>query len=239
MPRLPAAFRSALRRIPGARALAELWHNPDFAALAWSQRRGRALAVLQPWTTSDEDRYPALFDALAANLARKDAPRILSFGCSGGEEVRALRRRMPGAAIIGVDVNPRALARARRADRHPGSAYHLGDSPPPGEPFDAVLALAVFRHGALERDGLDSSADVLPFARAAEVFARIDAALKPGGLLAFGNANFRIADLPGGDHYALVSDFPEELAPSFPLFGTDDRRIDGAHAVGGLFRKRG
>ena len=114
MPRLPAAFRSALRRIPGARALADLWHNPDFAALAWSQRRGRALAVLQPWTTSDEERYPALFDALTANLARKDSPRILSFGCSG------VRKSAPCAGACPVRQSSESTLTRARSRAHGG-----------------------------------------------------------------------------------------------------------------------
>lgn len=234
-----AGWRAWARRVPGARALYRRWSSGDLVALERSMAAGSALAPMQPWTTTAEDRYPELFDRLAGELAAKADARVLSFGCAGGEEVRALRRRMPAATIVGVDVNPRALSRARRKDRHHRSCYLIGDRPPPGAPFDAILALAVFRHGTLERQRLTSCADLLPFAQAAATFAALDAALRPGGLLAFGNAHFRLADLPGGEHYALVATFDEELARSQPLFGPDDRLIDGASAAGGLFRKRG
>lgn len=225
----PPAFLHALRR---------KFPNRDLAALRRMLARGSDLAVLQPWTTSGVDRYPALFDALAERLAHIAEPRVLSFGCAGGEEVRALRRRMAGATIVGVDVNPRALDRARRADRDPRSCYLIGDRPPPGDPFDAVLALAVFRHGALERNRVANSRDLLPFARAAEAFARLDTALRQGGLLAWGNAHVRLADLPGGDRYMLEAAF-EVPEPSYWLYGPDDRLRAGASEPGGLYRKRG
>jgi len=236
--RLPAALRSILKRVPGLRALVRWWHDPDLWALDRSLARGTSLGVLQPYTTTSEDRYPALFDRLAAELAGRDAPRVLSFGCSGGEEVRALRRRLPDAWIVGVDVNPRALARARRRDRHPRSSYLVGDRPPPGQPFDAVLALAVFRHGALRGDKPDGSAGVLPFARVAKAFASLDAALRPGGALAWGNAHFRLADMPGGGRYTLI-ETTADLDPFEVAYGPDDRRLPPSGERGGLYRKLG
>lgn len=235
--RAESAARGFLRRVPLARRLFRWWRQPDLAAIERRQARDTKLAVMQPWTTTAEDRYPALFDRLAELMVSVDAPRVLSFGCAGGEEVRALRQRLPDAVLIGIDVNPRAIARARRADRHARSDYRVADRPPPGEAFDAVLALAVFRHGALERDRRETCTDVLPFATAADCFARLDAVLKPGGVLAWGHAHVRLADLPGAERYTLIETF-EELEPSTWLYGPDDRRIEGATAAGGLFRKR-
>lgn len=227
MVRPPAFLRALSRKFP----------NRDIAALERMRARGSNLVVLQPWTFSTEDRYPALFDALAERLAHSPEPRVLSFGCAGGEEVRALRRRLPHATVVGVDVNPRALDRARRRDRDPRSRYLIGDRPPPGEPFHAVLALAVFRHGALERNHISSSAELMPFGRAAEAFARLDAALKPGGVLAWGNAHVRLADLPNGGSYVLEAAF-DAPAPSCWLYAPDNRLLAGASEAGGLYRKR-
>ncbi len=151
--------------------------------------------------------------------------------------MRALRRRLPAAWLVGIDVNPRALARARRRDRHPRSSYLVSDRPPPGEPFDALLALAVFRHGALGGDKPDSCAAILPFARVAEAFAALDAALRPGGLLAWGNAHFRLSDMPGGGGYELI-ETTADLDPFEVAYGADDRRLPASVERGGLYRKR-
>jgi SAM-dependent methyltransferase len=236
--RQPGSARAFFARLPGVAIARQWWHDRDQLALYLSRKRGSALAVLEPFTATGDDRFPMLFDALADALKGIPEPRLLSFGCADGREVRALRRRMPKATIVGVDVNPRALGRARDADRNPRSCYLIGDRPPPGEPFDAVVALSIFRHRDLEAQGCSNSAEVLPFARAAAVFARLDAALRPGGVLASGDAHVRLADLPGGDHYGLLAE-SEDLAPSRPLFGPDNRLIEGQSALGGLFRKRG
>ncbi len=57
--------------------------------------RTKPSELFQPFTDTFEERYPSLFDALAVRLADLPSPRILSFGCSSGAEVRALRRRLP------------------------------------------------------------------------------------------------------------------------------------------------
>ncbi|WP_120716297.1 class I SAM-dependent methyltransferase [Tsuneonella amylolytica] len=231
MPRVPPA----LRPFSALRAFRRRLHNPDLAALGRMVAGGSDLAVLQPWTTSSEERYPALFDAVAGAFADRPDPRILSFGCAGGEEVRAHRRRLPDATIVGVDVNPRALERARRRDRNPLSCYLIGDRPPPGAPFDAALALAVFRHGEIERHRPDTCTPILPFAAAAATFAPLDAAIAPGGYLGWGHAHFRLADLPGGANYELVDTCG--LEPSTCLYGSDGFRVEGTGPAG-LFRKR-
>jgi trans-aconitate methyltransferase len=63
------------------------------------------------------DRYPEVFAAAAA--AAPDARRILSFGCSSGEECVTLAEYFPKAEIIGADINPVILLQARkhRSDR--------------------------------------------------------------------------------------------------------------------------
>src|SRR5688572_209783 len=53
-----------------------------------------------------EERYPELFD-FAARMAPA-ARRIMSFGCSTGEELSAVRLRFPSATIVGVEINPRS-----------------------------------------------------------------------------------------------------------------------------------
>ena len=231
-------LRRAARRVPGAMAAGRWLHrrlDPELRAIECSQRT-HGPALFQPFPDTCEERYPALFDALAARLALLEAPRILSFGCSSGEEARALRRRLPRARITGIDANARAIARARRADRDPLSRYVCTSRVPPDERFDAILALAVFRHGELEALRPGSCAAILPFARFCAGIAMLDAALEPGGWLAIWNAQFRFADTPAAPRYRS-----EPLAmltpPQALLYGPDDRRLIGATYAEALFRR--
>lgn len=232
-----SALSTLLRGFPALRSVYRRWHNPDLAALERSLSRRSGFDVLQPWTTTAEDRYPDLFDQLAALLSDVRAPRVLSYGCAGGEEVRALRRRLPNATIVGVDVNPRAIERARRRDRDKHSRYMLSDRPPPGELFDAVLALAVFRHGRLAVDRPAQCTAILPFSQAAKAFDLLNASLRPSGMLAWGNAHFRLCRLPGGESYDLIRT-SSDLDPIEPAYGQDDRRTANCGDSGGIYRKR-
>jgi len=233
------ALRRIARAIPGGMALGRWLRRrfaPDMRAIEASQRRFGP-ALFQPFPDTAEDRYPELFDALAAQLAGIEAPRILSFGCSSGAAVRAMRQRLPSALITGIDANARVIEQARRADRSPLSRYFCAASPPAGEVYDAILALAVFRHGELAAREPDSCAAVLPFSRFAEGLAMLDRGLVPGGVLAIWNAHFRLADTPlDGRYAALPFRMPQGEVQSL-LFGPDDRRLHGAICHDALFRK--
>lgn len=233
-------LRRQLKRLPGAR-MAAGWLRwllrPDYREIH-RLRRTEGARLLQPFPTTAEERYPEVFDALARLLAPVGAPRILSFGCSSGEEVPALRRRMPGARIVGLDLNRRMIARARAADPHPHSDYRCDGAPRPGETFDAVLAMAVFRHGELELHRPDDCGRILPFARFADGLEMLDRHLAAGGWLALYNQQFRLADSPLAPRYDTD---PLRMPPAAALrllYGPDDRRITDASETAVLFRKR-
>jgi trans-aconitate methyltransferase len=232
-------LRRLARLMPGGMALGRRLRrmaNPDLREIARLQAE-EADSLLQPFPDTSEERYPELFDALADRLVALPAPRILSFGCSSGAEVRALKRRMPGARIVGLDLNRRALAQAKAAD--PASDYRCAAAPEPGERFDAILAMAVLRHGQLEYEQPKSCAAVMPFARFAQVIAQLDAALEPGGWLAIGHAHFRFADWFDAVRYqADEATFPVLSEPAL-LYGHDNRRIEQPEPIAVLQRKLG
>lgn len=232
------ALRRIARHVPGGMAAGRWLHrrlDPELREID-RLRREEAGRLFQPFPDTWDDRYPELFDALAERLEGLKAPRILSFGCSSGAEVRALRHRMPSARIVGLDLNRRALASARRAD--PRGDYRLASAPEAGERFDAVLALAVFRHGVLEAERPQSCTEILPFARFAEGLGALDAVLEPGGWLAICNAHFRLADSPLCSGYRAdplrLTNLPADRGP---LYGPDDRLIAGAGETDVLFTK--
>ncbi len=96
---------------------------------------------MQPSGMTKEERYPKIYDS-AAKLKPK-AKRILSFGCSTGEEVFALAKRFPNAEqLIGVDIDHSRVCTARKANKQNNIYFHdtvggLGQ-------FDVVTALNVF-----------------------------------------------------------------------------------------------
>lgn len=233
-------LRTAARLVPGGMALGRWLRrlaDPELREIE-RLRRAEAGRLFQPFPDTFEDRYPALFDALAERLGHLASPRLLSFGCSSGAEVRALRRRLPQARITGIDLNRRALARARSLDGSPLSTYRRAAAPAPDERFDAVLAMAVFRRGELEALRPPCCAAVLPFARFADGIAALDRMLEPGGWLAIGNAHFRFVDTPAAAGYEAEPLHTTDAPPQTLLYGPDDRRLNGVDEPDLLFRKR-
>lgn len=234
-------LRRLARAVPGGMVLGRWLRRTIDPELSTIHRliRTEQGRLFQPFPDTFEERYPALFDALAERLAGLPRPRILSFGCSSGAEVRALRRRLPQAQITGIDLNPRALAKARRADCHPLSCYRRGAVPDPADRYDAILALAIFRHGALEAEKPEDCSSTLPFARFEQGIAALDGCLVPGGWLAIYNSHFRFTDTAAAANYSAAPVALNDTQPPEVLYGPDNRRLPAPGLLPGLFRKHG
>ena len=179
-----------------------------------------------------EDRYPELFD-LAAELA-PGAKRVLSFGCSTGEELSALRARFPKARIVGAEINPRSrrIAAKRMAKDHRTQVIHPGSLT---GPFDIVFALAVLQRqpDRVIEMGIDDLSSHYPFQRFEEGVEQLVGLLAPGGLLCVMNTHYRIEDSPISKRLQPVAASP---FMKHPLFGRDGRRLPKAKART-MFRK--
>lgn len=229
-PRLQA-LHALIRRtlIPADRALHRL-------------RKQRADELLQPWPVTAPDRHPPLFALAAARLAGVAEPRVLSFGCSTGEEPLTLARYLPQARIDGFDINPRNVAEARRKVAIAGATQVTiaeAASPPAGVAlYDAVFCLSVLRHGELDAFQPEFCTDILPFRRFAETIAALDRVLKPGGYLFLWGCNFRFADTAVAAGYEVVP-VPAKQPQPGPFYGPDDARLPVSHTRDFVFRKRG
>lgn len=230
------SFARRFPRIYGAGKAAYHRLHPEKADVA---RVDRSPGGFQPWPTTFENRYPELFARLADELSGLKRPRVLSFGCASGEEVRALSCYLPSAQITGVDANARAIRAAKDADREGRAQYVVGYSPPAGERYDAILAMAVFRHGTVDTKRPDDCSPYLRFDRFENALERLDAALKPGGWIAIGHAQMRFRDTRLMKTYCAQEDFSAGLPPMDLLYGRDNRRIEGATESAVLFRKSG
>lgn len=224
----PVALRDRLKRIAPLVVLIRL-----VRALATPLGRGRLRAgagLFQPATVTRMDRHPALFALLAAELAAhppdRPAARLLSFGCSTGEEAFTLAGYLPHAAIDAIDANPACIAQARRAAAKDGSTrirFACADAPDAlaDAPYDAVLCLSVLRHGDLDAQAPGYSTAFLPFARFAAAVEALDRVLRPGGLLVLWGCNFRFADTDVATRYRVMETAGMPAQPG-PFYGPGD-----------------
>ena len=194
----------------------------------WRARR-RGAQLFQPFTTTRLDRHPALFASVAVRLAGHAAPRLLSFGCSTGEEAFTLADRLPRAIVDAIDVNPACIARARRtATRNQLKRLRFACADTPGafvaDPYDAVFCLSVLRHGDLEARRPERCTELLSFARFETAVVALDRCVRPGGLLILWGCNFRFTDTAVATRYRWVPS-PGVKPHVGPFYGADDRLL--------------
>lgn len=134
------------------------------------------------------NRYPEIFAAAAA--VAPNAQRILSFGCSTGEECITLASYFPGAQIVGTDINPLNLIKARKHRSERIRFVYSSDRILNGfGGFDAVFCMAVLRTWKRKR-----ITDFYPFDRFAERALFLESLVRPGGLLVIHGATYRFGD---------------------------------------------
>ena len=201
----------------------------------------RPKAVFQPFNDTRAERYPVIFGLVQSRLGKDSAVRILSFGCSTGEEVVTLRRYFPHAFIKGIDVNPGNIAVCNRRARLSGDtrlAFETASSTAaePSAAYDAIFCMAVLRHGAVGAAGVTRCDHLIRFEDFAATVAEFDRCLKPGGLLAIAHSNFRFGDTPTAAAFTPLMSRPP--GPNTPLFGPDNARLEPAERVDVVFGKR-
>lgn len=137
-------------------------------------------------------RHPAIFRCLAEyrrNVLHADsAVRVLSFGCSSGEEVVDLSAEIPDAKIYGCDIDKPSLEKAAllcgaRAKIFESTSENIKAN----GPFHIVSCMNVLcRHPI----GRNEFADLYPFRVFEETLAALDAAIVPGGIIALYNTQY-------------------------------------------------
>jgi SAM-dependent methyltransferase len=152
------------------------------------------------------DRYPAIF-RVAKAAAGSEPTRILSYGCSTGEEPLTLARKyFPNAQILGVDISDEALeqARVRTANTHNVRIARSSESTiSEFGPYDIIFAMSVLCRNPPPRD---HRWDEFPFAAFEETVASLIAPLKAGGVLVLANANYILTQSRLIRHFDLVTD---------------------------------
>lgn len=226
---------------PALASLRTLWRRSRFEI--GRRLRPAVEGRFQPYPHTQPDRYPWLFDFSASVLGGIPSPRLLSFGCSRGEEVLSLRRWFPDASIKGVDIDPANIAacvartRALNDDRLSFEA-RSNTRDEPADHYDAVFCLAVLCHGDLTVKGAQRSEPLLRFADFERTVAELARCVKPGGWLFLHTTNFRFGDtaVAGGFDVGLEAR-PEQMAPDV-LFDRDGRLVAGERYYPVGFRKR-
>jgi hypothetical protein len=162
------------------------------------------MEILQESGRTLENRNPEHYDA---GVVRHPRGRILSFGCSTGEELLELRARFPESEIVGCEIDKDRAAIAReRTGLWVGPFEDV-----PGD-FDLIFAMSVLcRYGG--KTGSTAPLDYGMFSAAVEALA---GRLRQGGYLYLFNTNYDPAPiLSQCGVYPTDAVFPPGFVPVF------------------------
>ena len=197
----------------------------------------------QPYNHTLPDRYPWLFKFASARLGDSPVLRLLSFGCSTGEEAFALRKYFPKAVIKGIDIDSAnvAVCEMRAQTDHSPAMSFATAATTNGElasSFDAIFCLAVLCNGDLTISGAQRSDPLLNFEDYEQMVTDFERCLRPGGLLFLHTTNFRFKDTASARNFDIVLEAElENLAPDV-VFDRTNRLMPGERYRPVGFRKR-
>jgi len=244
--REPNQIAQTRRSAVAVRILRKLWRlavDRPYRNVMWLHLL-RPKSAFQPFSTTRADRYPRIFDFVRTQLGAGSEAKILSYGCSTGEEVFSLRDYFPRAAIKGIDINPGNIAVCRRrleqtSDASLSFETASSTSAEAAASYDAIFAMAVLRHGDLAAPGVTRCDHLIRFEDFAKTVSDFRRCIKPGGLLIIRYSNFRLCDTPVAvDFETLLSVKLPANAKKTPLFDLNNRLMEGVEYPDTVFRKR-
>lgn len=187
------------------------------------------------------DRYPDLFraaQALSGILTGGRRLKLLSFGCSRGEEVLTLRRYFPDAELFGCDVNEEMLAVAQRNAGRVATIFRSDEeSARRHGPFDVIVALSVLCvYGRDEK----SIAKAFPFRVFEDTVGFLHSCLSETGLLAIYNASYAVSDTSVANqltpilHPAIIENsFVTRYDTASRMVARRDENVTGSYEIVG------
>jgi len=183
------------------------------------------------------DRYPKIFSTCRAYFGGRKELKILSYGCSTGEEVLTLRNYFPSAIIIGAEINRRSLAICRKLKVDERIAFVHSDPAILAQrgPFDAIFCMAVLQrtpHAIIER-GITDLKHIYPFEKFDWQVGKLDELLARDGLLIIRHTQYLFRDAAVAWKYDPLDTTAHEVDFD-PKFDRNSERLgEGAGAASG------
>lgn len=173
------------------------------------------------------NRYPSIFSGCKAYFGDQEEIRILSFGCSTGEEVVTLRQYFPKAEIVGAEINKHSLHVCRQ--RNMDEKVHFVDSLPEEiqrfAPYDVIFCMAVLQRtpGLIVDKQITNLEKIYPFEKFESQVTELDGYLKESGLMVIHMSQYDFTDTSVAENYVPYGDYNQDYYGSF-VFDKESKR---------------
>lgn len=193
----------------------------------------------QQSTFTMNNRYPLLFSKCAEFLQYQKNPKILSYGCSTGEEVFSISKLIPNSSIIGVDINPWCIKQCLEKDQKKAHTFihRFSTNFDFQSEFDAIFCMAVFQRTE-NRTNLDNSkAKGFLFGHFENEISILDQKLKSGGLLIIDHSDYNFMETTCAKKYKPLPFDNNQRLNNRPLFNRNNIKISETHNLYRIFIK--
>lgn len=190
-------------------------------------------------TFTQRDRYPLIFKECKNYLQNVGSPKILSFGCSTGEEVKTLGEYLPAATIVGVDMNNWCIKQCRKNNHHSSHFFYhrLSQEFQESKDFDVIFCMAVFQKTENRINKENNTTSGFSFEQFEKEIMFLNDKLKTNGLLIIDHADFNFTDTAVAAYYKPLEFEHNQLLRKRPLFNRDNIKIADEHCSYRMFVK--
>jgi hypothetical protein len=152
-------------------------------------------------TATSYDRYPEIFKECQLYFSNR-VPKILSFGCSKGLEVKTLTEKyFLDSKIDGVDINKEMILSCKELGLSDKVSFYNHDEFVPDK-YELIFCMSVLCRWPQTAD-LEDCSEEYPFSKFSDKLVEIDRYLNPGGLLVIYNSNFMFTDTELSKRYSI------------------------------------
>jgi hypothetical protein len=187
------------------------------------------------------DRYPTIFSACRDYFYGKQDLKILSYGCSTGEEVLTLRKYFPTAQIIGADINKQSLSICKKlpVDENITFVYSTSSEIQKHGPFDAIFCMAVLQRKPHEiaAKGINNLKKIYPFEKFDRQIIEFDKQMKPKGLMVIHFTQYSLLDTTVASKYEALGDY-NQIDYLSPVFDKNSKLIINSKPQKSIFIKK-
>jgi len=196
--------------------------------------------VHQTTPVTCSNRYPEVFIECLGYFAGTENIRILSFGCSTGEEVLTLREYFPHATIVGADINKRSLKTCRKlpVDEKISFVYSTPKNLKELGTFDAIFCMAVFQRTPhhIANAGITDISELYPFDKFEKQIVFLRDMINPQGLLIVHFAQYSLADTCAASGFKAYGNCTQ-ITYGLPVFDKNCKLIEDAPPFHSIYIK--